>query len=354
MDFIPVKAQFCHKVFLSNLTIPLKLTLMFSLSLPCSEERRPPILFSSALSAEWNLWVWSVIMALAAKWSWESWEGRWLDFPHTSINRNPLTIDTCRMPGEKERAEASTSRQTRYPQVFQSTGTGHGLARKVVCILQAEPAIEHRFLRHTIQQVYFSWRYSLKSKRSGIAIPVLWNPKLRSSLRKKKNQNKTKRKTTIFGWGGTFRHFHGSLIQSGLDLKAVNRNKPGTQGNKLDLVSAFLMLIFQGGFVLPLHDLLWNCGLTETGLWYPISWRGVCMFTQVCKGGRKKSSVLKSLEILSNLCSEWENGTLRWGKKGKAESLYSFFLQSFYIRKETTNFFEPRMEDSAGQSAGCL
>lgn len=78
------------------------------------------------------------------------------------------------------------------------------------------------------------------------------------------------------------------------------------------------------------------------------------MFTQVCKGGRKKSSVLKSLEILSNLCSEWENGTLRWGKKGKAESLYSFFLQSFYIRKETTNFSEPRMEDSAGQSAGCL
>lgn len=34
------------------------------------------------------------------------------------------------------------------------------------------------------------------------------------------------------------------------------------------------------------------------------------MFTQVCKGGRKKSNVLKSLEILSNLCSEWENGTL--------------------------------------------
>lgn len=70
------------------------------------------------------------------------------------------------------------------------------------------------------------------------------------------------------------------------------------------------------------------------------------MFTQVCKGGRKKSNVLKSLEILSNLCSEWENGTLRWGKKVKAESLYSFFLQFFYIRKETsTNFFESSMED---------
>lgn len=58
-------------------------------------------------------------------------------------------------------------------------------------------------------------------------------------------------KNPVFNWGGTFRHFHGSLIQSGLDLKALNRNKPGTHGNRLDLVSAFLMLIFQGGFVLP-------------------------------------------------------------------------------------------------------
>lgn len=38
--------------------------------------------------------------------------------------------------------------------------------------------------------------------------------------------------------------FHGSLIQSGLDLKALNRNKPGVQRNSLDLVTAFLMLTF--------------------------------------------------------------------------------------------------------------
>lgn len=55
---------------------------------------------------------------------------------------------------------------------------------------------------------------------------------------------------------GTFRHFHGSLIQSGLVLKALNRNKPGTQGNRLDLVTSFLMLIFQDGFVLHLYDFL--------------------------------------------------------------------------------------------------
>lgn len=50
----------------------------------------------------------------------ESWEERRLDFPQQSINRNPLTINTCPMPGEKERAESGTSRHTRYPQVFQS------------------------------------------------------------------------------------------------------------------------------------------------------------------------------------------------------------------------------------------
>lgn len=60
----------------------------------------------------------------------------------------------------------------------------------------------------------------------------------------------------MFDCGGMFRHIHGSQIQSGLDLKALNRNEPGTQENSLDLMTAFLMLIFQGGSVLPLHDFL--------------------------------------------------------------------------------------------------
>lgn len=52
MDFVFVKSHYLHKVFLSNLTIPPTATLTFSLSLLHSEERRPPVLFSSALSAE--------------------------------------------------------------------------------------------------------------------------------------------------------------------------------------------------------------------------------------------------------------------------------------------------------------
>lgn len=51
-DFVFVKTRFFHKVLLTKLTIPPTLTLIFSLSPFHSEERRPPVLFSSALSAE--------------------------------------------------------------------------------------------------------------------------------------------------------------------------------------------------------------------------------------------------------------------------------------------------------------
>lgn len=120
--------------------------------------------------------------------------------------------------------------------------------------------------------------------------------------RGKKNNN------AVFNWGGMFRHFPGSLIQSGLDLKALNRNKPGRHRSRLDPATAFLMLVFQGAFVFPLHDFPCSCGITGTGFGYLVNW-GVCI--RVCKGGREKAMcwrVLKFSHIA--LYSEWENGTL--------------------------------------------
>lgn len=126
-------------------------------------------------------------------------------------------------------------------------------------------------------------------------------------------------KNPVFNWGGTFRFFHGSLIQSGLDLKALNRNKPGTHGNRLDLATAFLMLIFQSGFVLLLHYFLWNCGISGPGFWYTLNWRGVCVCMWVCKEQGENQHVEKSWNSLKLHCIE--NGKLD-------------FLQSFCIRRQ--------------------
>lgn len=143
------------------------------------------------------------------------------------------------MPGEKERAEAGTSRQTRYPQVFQSLDR-HRLWFGQECGL-------HLISRSS--NCAESWT----TQSSKCFSPEDTASKLRDltllfQFYELPNEGLPWGQTPAFNWGGTLRHFHGSLIQSGLDLKALNRNKPGTHGNRLDLVTAFLMLIFQGGF----------------------------------------------------------------------------------------------------------
>lgn len=147
---------------------------------------------------------------------------------------NPSTTETYCVPGEKQRVEACTSRKTRYSQVFQSTSR-HGVWLGQDCCLQlpsrtskwAEiPAICNTasvLLVKMQPQNYEIWHWCSSSANS---------------------QRSPLGKNLIFDYEGTLRHFHGSLIQSGLDLKALNRNKPGIQRNRLDLVTAFLMLTF--------------------------------------------------------------------------------------------------------------
>lgn len=162
-----------------------------------------------------------------------------------------------------------------------------------------------------------------------------------------------------------FRHFPGSLIQSGLDLKALNRNKPGRHRSRLDSVTAFLMLVFQGGFVFLLHDFPCNCGITGTGFGYLVSWSGACVCTRVCEGGREKEmDVLKSLEILSKCIVQWvgkwdsdANENILGGRKSKLNVYIDFFSSVFPHQKINVwpppRFFEQSMEEWAVQSVKC-
>lgn len=154
-----------------------------------------------------------------------------------------------------------------------------------------------------------------------------------------------------------FRHFPGSLIQSRLDLKALNRNKPGRHCISDAGISRWFCFPF-AWFSLQ----LWH---NRNRIWIPgkLKW---CLCVHVSLWGRKKKrnvcaeeswNSLKLHCTVSGKTGLWCKWRYSWKGEIKAECLYWFFSSVFLHQKinmwPPLNFCEQSMEDWAVQSVMC-
>lgn len=228
------------------------------------------------------------------------------------------------MPEDKERAEAGTSRQTRYPQVFQSSDR-HRLWFGQECGL-------HLTSRSS------NWAQS----------PEPHNPASVFLLKIQPQNSEI--------W-----HCYSSSVNSLIKVFPGEKN-PVFEEERLDISMALefrvgwtwklwrgISLGHRGtGWISWLH-FRWSYfkavlfSLCTRYTRYPVSWWGVCVWMQVCQEGKENAMcwrVLKFSQIA--LYSEWENGTLwcQWRHSWRGESKLKVCI-SFFFSLSTSEYLDP-------------